>query len=523
VLLVLEATRRTSGLALVVIVLVLCLYALLGFLLPERVATRPVALSRLMVYLGIDTNALLGAALQVVTIVVVPFVIMGQVLNRGGGADYFTDLAMAMMGRYRGGAAKIAVVGSALFGMISGSAVANVAGVGAITIPLMKRSGFPAHIAGAIEAVGSTGGQLMPPVMGAAAFLMAEYLQVPYSEVMIAAALPAFLYYAALFIQVDLEAAKRGITGAPLERRPSLRRVLLDGWHFPIPFAILILGLVSWNLEPEYAALLATAVLVLFSVGFGYKGKRLSPKAAVIALVSAGGASLDMIVITAAAGLLIGVLNLTGLAFGLTLQLVAASGGSLAILLVATAAVGILLGMGMPTVGVYVILATLAAPALIQAGLAPMQAHMFVLYFGMMSMVTPPVALAAFAAANLAGADAWRTGWTATRVGWCAYIIPFLFAASPTLLLMGNPLDITLSAVTALLGVLMGAAGVVGHLRLPLSAPLRALFVAVGIALLVPVDAFVGAWLMNAAAFTVACVLLGRETIVKGELASGSA
>jgi TRAP transporter 4TM/12TM fusion protein len=392
-----------------------------------------------------------------------------------------------------------------------------------IVIALMKRSGFPAHIAGAIEAVGSTGGQLMPPVMGAAAFLMAEYLQVPYSEVMIAAALPAFLYYAALFIQVDLEAAKRGITGAPLERRPSLRRVLLDGWHFPIPFAILILGLVSWNLEPEYAALLATAVLVLFSVGFGYKGKRLSPKAAVIALVSAGGASLDMIVITAAAGLLIGVLNLTGLAFGLTLQLVAASGGSLAILLVATAAVGILLGMGMPTVGVYVILATLAAPALIQAGLAPMQAHMFVLYFGMMSMVTPPVALAAFAAANLAGADAWRTGWTATRVGWCAYIIPFLFAASPTLLLMGNPLDITLSAVTALLGVLMGAAGVVGHLRLPLSAPLRALFVAVGIALLVPVDAFVGAWLMNAAAFTVACVLLGRETIVKGELASGSA
>jgi TRAP transporter 4TM/12TM fusion protein len=379
----------------------------------------------------------------------------------------------------------------------------------------MKRSGFPAPIAGAIEAVGSTGGQLMPPVMGAAAFLMAEYLQVAYTEVMIAAALPAFLYYAALFVQVDLEAAKRGITGAPVEALPALRRVLLDGWHFPLPFAVLILGLVSWNLEPEYAALLATALLVLFSIAFGYKGVRLSPKAALMALVSAGGAALDMIVITAAAGLLIGVLNLTGLAFGLTLQLVAASGGNLAVLLVATAAIGILLGMGMPTVGVYVILATLAAPALVEAGLAPMQAHMFVLYFGMMSMVTPPVALAAFAAANLAGADPWRTGWTATRVGWCAYVIPFLFAVSPSLLLVGGPAIVIVSALTAVLGIFMAASGVVGHWRVPLRAGTRLLFAASGIALLVPLDAFPGAWALNVAAFLLAALLIGREILAK--------
>ncbi|HEX2116958.1 MAG TPA: TRAP transporter fused permease subunit, partial [Alphaproteobacteria bacterium] len=317
--LVLEATRRTSGWSLIIIILVLCAYALLGWMLPEQIATRPVALSRLMVYLGIDTNALLGGALQVAAIVVVPFVIMGQVLTRCGGSDYFTDLSMAMMGRFRGGSAKIAVVGSAFFGMVSGSAVANVASVGTITIPLMKRAGFPGQLAAAIESVGSTGGQLMPPVMGAAAFLMAEYLQVPYGDVMVAAILPAFLYYAALFVQVDLEAAKRRITGTPLAQIPPLGRVLRSGWHFPIPFAVLVLGLLVWNMEAEYAALLATAMLILFAMVFGYKGSRLSARGAISAVTSAGGAVIDIIIITAVSGLLIGVLNLTGLAFGLTL------------------------------------------------------------------------------------------------------------------------------------------------------------------------------------------------------------
>lgn len=510
-LLVLEATRRTSGLTLVIIVLVLCTYALLGWMLPEQIATRPVALSRLVVYLGIDTNALFGGALQVAAIIVVPFVIMGQVLTRCGGSDYFTDLSMAMMGRYRGGSAKIAVVGSAFFGMVSGSAVANVASVGSITIPLMKRSGFPAALAGAIESVGSTGGQLMPPVMGAAAFLMAEYLQVPYSDVMVAAILPAALYYAALFVQVDLEAAKRGIAGAPLAQIPRLLGVLRQGWHFPIPFIVLVLGLLVWNMEAQYAALVATALLVLFGVLFGYKGQRLRLPDAVSAIVSTGGAVMDIIVITAVAGLLIGVLNLTGLAFGLTLQLLSVSGGSLAVLLVVTAVVAIILGMGLPTVGVYVILATLAAPALIKAGMSPMQSHMFVMYFGMMSMVTPPVALAAFAAANIAQSDPWKTGWTATRVGWCSYIIPFLFALSPTLLMQGTAFDIVASTITALLGVLLGTAAVVGHLRDKLSGWLRAAYLIVGVALLVPTDMFVGAGWMNLVAFVLGAGLTALE------------
>ena len=509
--LVMEATRRTSGWSLIIIILALCAYALLGWMLPDEIATRPVALSRLMVYLGIDTNALLGGALQVATIVVVPFVIMGQVLTRCGGSDYFTDLSMAMMGRFRGGSAKIAVVGSAFFGMVSGSAVANVASVGTITIPLMKRAGFPGHLAAAIASVGSTGGQLMPPVMGAAAFLMAEYLQVPYVEVMVAAILPAFLYYAALFVQVDLEAAKRRIAGAPLAQIPPLGRVLREGWHFPIPFIVLVLGLLMWNMEAEYAALIATALLIGFAMLFGYKGSRLSPRAALAAIVSAGGAVIDIIIITAVAGLLIGVLNLTGLAFGLTLQLLSVSGGSLIVLLVVTAIVAIILGLGLPTVGVYVILAALAAPALIKAGISPMQAHMFVMYFGMMSMVTPPVALAAFAAANIAQSDHWKTGWTATRVGWCSYIIPFLFALSPTLLMEGQVFDIVASTITALIGVLLGTAAVVGHLRDEVPAGRRVVYLVVGVVLLVPTDMFAGAGWLNLVAFAVSAVLLAYE------------
>jgi TRAP transporter 4TM/12TM fusion protein len=361
-------------------------------------------------------------------------------------------------------------------------------------------------MAGAIEAIGSTGGQLMPPVMGAAAFLVAEYLQVPYREVMIAAFLPAFLYYAALFIQVDLEAAKRGIAGAPLDRLPALGRVLLQGWHFPIPFAILILGLVSWNLRPEYAALMASIALLAFAMIFGYDGKRLGLASALRTIIGTAGVVLDIVI----------VLNLTGVAFGLTMQLLTASGNNIVILLGMTAIVAIILGMGMPTVGVYVIMATLAAPALTKAGIAPMQAHLFVMYFGMLSMVTPPVAFAAFAAANIAGADFWKTGWTAARVGWSAYIVPFLFALSPQLILRGNPIEVMTTASTAVLGVFMGSVAMVGYLRKPILPALRPVYLAIGIMLLFPVDLFRGAGMANLIGVALAVTAIGYE-ILRGK------
>ena len=511
VLLVFEASRRVTGISLVLIVLALCAHALLGWMLPGSFASRPVSLSRLIVYLGIDTNALLGGMLQIAVVVVVPFIIMGQVLTRCGGSDFFADLAAALMGRFRGGAAKIAVAGSALFGMISGSAVANVASVGTITIPLMKRAGFPAATAAAIEAVGSTGGQIAPPVMGAAAFLMAEYLQVPYATVMVAAVIPAILFYAALFFQVDLESAKLGIHGAPRESLPSLAQTLREGWHFPIPFLVLIGGLLWWNLEAEYAALLATAILIGLALLVPYKGRRVRPLEALTAIVSAGGAVVDIIAITAISGILIGAMNITGVAFSLTQQIISLSGGSLALLLLITALASFVLGLPLPTLGVYVILATLAAPALTQAGIAPIQAHMFVLFSGILGMVTPPVALAAFAGATIAQSDQWKTGWVATRLSWCAYLIPFMFAYSPQLVMNGTPLDVVLRLAVTLAGILAGTVAVVGFLKTRVTLASRILFAVIAVMLLAQPTMFDGAVWLNIAGALAGAAAIGWE------------
>jgi len=510
-LLVLEGTRRMAGFSLVAFTLAGVAYAMLGHHLPGVFEARPVDFTRLLVYLGLDTNALLGTSLNIAVIVVVPFILLGQLLSRCGGSEFFTDLAMAWMGRYRGGAAKIAVVGSAFFGMISGSAVANVSAVGVVTIPLMKRSGFPAQLAAAIEAVGSTGGQLMPPVMGAAAFLMAEVLQVPYVDVMVAAIIPAFLYYLALFFQVDLEAAKRGIKGESSERVPQVLAVLRAGWYFPLPFGLLIYALVAWNWAAEYCALLAAAVLIACSLAFGYKGRRVPLADMLKAIVSTGAAVVDLILICAVAGMFIGILNISGLAFGLTLQLLTITGQNLPALLALTAVMAIVLGLGLPTVGVYVIMATLIAPALVKVGIAPMAAHMFLLYFGVMSMVTPPVALSAFAAANIAGADVDKTGWTATRIGWAAYIVPFLFVLSPSLLMAGNPLVIAWAVLTAGLGIWMGTIGVVGYFYAPLSPGRRWLFVVAGVLTLIPADMFPGAAYTDLVGLALGAALLARE------------
>ena len=511
VLLVFEASRRVTGIALVLIVLALCAHALLGWMLPGPFASRPVSLSRLVVYLGIDTNALLGGMLQIAVVVVVPFIIMGQVLTRCGGSDFFADLAAALMGRFRGGAAKIAVVGSALFGMISGSAVANVASVGTITIPLMKRAGFPPETAAAIEAVGSTGGQIAPPVMGAAAFLMAEYLQVPYATVMVAAVIPALLFYAALFFQVDLESAKLGIHGAPRENLPSVGQALREGWHFPIPFFVLIGGLLWWNLEAEYAALLATAVLIGLAMVVPYKGRRIRPLEALNAIISAGGAVVDIIAITAVSGILVGAMNITGVAFSLTQQIISLSGGSLAMLLLITAFASFILGLPLPTLGVYVILATLAAPALTQAGISPIQAHMFVLFSGILGMVTPPVALAAFAGATIAQSDQWKTGWVATRLSWCAYLIPFMFAYSPELVMNGAPWDVLLRLAITLAGIFAGTVAVVGFLATRVAPASRILFAAVALMLLAQPTMFDGAGWLNIAGALAGAAAIGWE------------
>jgi TRAP transporter 4TM/12TM fusion protein len=394
------------------------------------------------------------------------------------------------MGRKRAGPAKICVVGSAMFGTISGSAVSNVASVGVFTIPMMKRSGYSARDAGAIEAVGSTGGQLMPPVMGAAAFLMAELIEMPYSAVALAAAIPAVLYYFGLYAQVDLIAGK-GRFERLTDAIPPVFEVLREGWHFLIPFAVLLFTMFFWERSPEVSAI--SSSLVMFAVGLarGYKGHRLTFGDLFGSLASTGRSTTDLFMTLAAAGFVIGVLNATGLSFALTLILVKLAGANLFLLLVAAGGIGIVLGMGMPTTAVYILLATLMAPSIVETGVTKMAAHMFVLYFGMLSMITPPVALAAYAAANISKAGVMETGWAACRIGWVKFVLPFMFVLSPTLLMIGTPTAIIYDSVTAFLGVYYATVGIVGFFQREIGPVFRIAMIATGAAAIIP-DSSIG-------------------------------
>jgi TRAP transporter 4TM/12TM fusion protein len=512
ILLVLEASRRISGLGFVGIIAAMAVYIFVSPHFSAAFQTRPVSPERLLVYLGLDTNGIISTILQVAVLVVIPFTILGQVLARTGGADFFADIAMSAMGRFRGGAGKIAVVGSALFGMVSGSAVSNVLAVGIVTIPTMIRSGFSPYRAAAIESVGSTGGQLMPPVMGASAFIMAEFLQVSYGTVCIAAAIPAFLYYACLFFHVDLEAAKHRIGAAAIADAPPVGEVLKSGWHFLVPIAFLIAGLVYpevFRLTPEKVAIVATAMLMLFALVFGYRGRRASVGQVLKAIVETGRVSLDIILIGAAAGLMVGIMSISGLAFGMTLQLVALSGDNIFLLLLLIAVLAFLLGIGLPTVSVYILTATLLAPALIKLGVTPMAAHMFVMYNGILSMITPPVAFAAYAAANIARTDGWTTGWIACLVGWSTFLLPFLFVLTPSLLMDGPTVAIVFNLARVLFGIYLGTAAVVGFALSPLSPPARVLYGLMALAVVLPPEGFAGAAWIDAAGVATAVALLG--------------
>ena len=508
--LLLEALRRATGNALPVIIAFFILYALFADLVPGGLQGRPTDWRQLIAYLTIDINGMLGIPIKIGTTIVVMFILFGSLLSTTGGSRFFTELALLGMGRFRGGSAKIAVVASALFGSISGSAVANVVATGVVTIPMIKKSGYAPHQAGAIEAVASTGGQLMPPVMGAAAFLMAEFLQVPYSEVVLAALVPALLYYAALFIQADLEAARMGITRVPQADIPRARDVL-PGLHFVVPFIVLIVLLFNFNMQPETAALWAALVLVVGALAFGYRGKRPRIRELLDGVRTTGISVIEIILITAGAGFVIGVLSLSGLGFNLTLALVQIGSGSMILLLLLSAVVCIILGMGLPTAGVYVLLAALVAPAMVKVGITPMAAHLYVMYFGMMSMITPPVAIAAYAAAGLARADPMRTGWEACRFGWSAFVVPFLFVLSPTLLLMGAADAVAFAVVTAVLGIWLVSIAMIGYFMRPISAPLRMLFAIAGILALIPAGAFPGAVWTDIVGAALGIVLIARE------------
>ena len=511
ILLIMEASRRTNGWGFVSMIAAMAIYVYISPHLPGDFQTRYVSPQRMTVYLGLDINGAIGSILQVAVMVVIPFTILGQVLARTGGADFFADISMSAMGSFRGGAAKIAVVGSALFGMISGSAVSNVLAVGIVTIPTMVRSGFTPYRAGAIEAVGSTGGQLMPPVMGAAAFIMAEFLQVPYGAVCIAATIPALLYYACLFFHVDLEAAKHKIGAAKVADAPSVKDVLKSGWHFLVPIVFLVFALMYPDvtlLTPEKAAIVSTAILMVLALIFGYRGRRLGILDMLKAIMETGRVSLDIILIGAAAGVMVGIMSISGLAFSMTIQLLTLAGGNVFLLLLLIAVLAFVLGIGLPTVSVYILTATLLAPALIKLGVTPMAAHMFVMYNGILSMITPPVAFAAYAAANIARTDGWTTGWIACVVGWSTFLLPFLFVLTPSLLMDGSVIEIVLNFSRVLFGIWLGTMAAVGFSFARLKVVGRMLYAVIALTVVLPPETFAGAIWINATGVTAAVIVL---------------
>jgi TRAP transporter 4TM/12TM fusion protein len=453
VLLVLEGTRRLLGWALPLTAAAFIGYAL--FFTTVDAAT-------LLDQLYLTTEGIFGTVLGVSAAYVIVFVLFGSFMERSGTGRLFMDFAIAATGRSAGGPGKVAVVSSSLFGTVSGSAVANVMVTGQITIPLMKRTGFRPSFAAAVEAVASTGGQIMPPVMGAAAFVMAEFLGVSYLQVTIWALVPALLFYVAAFATVHFEARREGLEGLPASEVPKLSRVLRERGHLFLPIALLLGTLLTGYSAPRAAFF---GLLACFPVALLRRGTRegIGLGTLLDALEDGARNTIPVAMACACAGIVIGTIALTGLGIGLTALLVTLAQNSLLVALLVTMVAGIVLGMGMPTTPAYIVMVALLVPALVKLGVVTPAAHMFAFYFAILSAITPPVALAVYAAAGLAKSELWSTGLAAVRLGAAGFLVPFLFVYQPELLLIGEPGRVAVAVGTAMLGVLALAAALTGH------------------------------------------------------------
>lgn len=445
-----EASRRAVGKSLAIVVIVFILYAFFGQYMPGFLVHAGMDISRLtsVVYLG--TDGIYGTAIYASASYIVLFVILGAVFNETGVGDYFTKLASRVFGKFRGGPAKIAVVASGLFGSISGSAIANVIGTGTFTIPMMKKCGFEDEYAAAVEASASTGGQIMPPVMGATAFLIAEYLGIPYFSLVKAALIPAVLFYVAILMTVDLYARKHDIKGVPESELPTWKE-LGRNVYLILPLIYLIISMSVFKMtvtKSGITSIIATIVCTLFSA----RNRITLEKLKRIVKASINGAK-PVAVACGVVGIIIGIVMGSGLGFRMSSMLIQISNGQLGILLVLTMVVSLILGMGVPTTAAYLMLALLVVPALKQMNVLPLAAHLFIFYFGIISNVTPPVALAAYAAAGVARCNPTKTGIFAFKLSLSGFILPFMFVYNPVLLMQGNWLEIIQSLITALLGI----------------------------------------------------------------------
>ena len=459
-LLVLEAARRTVGWILPGMGCLAIVYAALGAYLSETYAGHGgFSLHRIFTDIYLTEQGIYGAPLSIMFRLVVLFIIFGVLLSKTGGTGFLIDLSQSLFSRFAGGPGKVAVVASGLFGTISGSAVANVMVDGWITIPMMKKTGFKAHVAAGVEAAASTGGQLMPPVMGSAAFMMIQFVGTSYFQIIKAAAIPGILYYLALFAAVHFYAVKYGLKGIAPEKAFAVEDLLRRGTVFFLPLVALTVALAYYS--PSRAVLLAMAVLLI--VSSFRRQSRLKIRTAVESLREAGLDSVSTVCAAASVGIVIAMVMLTGLGLRLPGLIMGIAGNNLLLLLVLVMITSIILGMGLPTVVCYLLLATIMAPALVKFGVPLMAAHLFILYFGCLSMITPPVALAAYAAGAIGGADLMKTGFAAWKLALSGFIVPFMFVYGPPLLLKGTPIEIAQAFVSASLGVIVLGAAIMGY------------------------------------------------------------
>lgn len=453
-ILLLEGTRRIYGAILPVIAIIFLLYCYFGKFFSGGLGHIGYSWKKTISYM-LGYEAVFGSPINASATMVFLFMVFGAFLTFSGAGQFFIDLAMSIAGSKRGGPAKVAVISSALFGTVSGNSVANVASTGAFTIPLMKSVGYKSKFAGAVEATASSGGQIMPPILGSAAFIMAELLGVPYSEIMLAAIIPALLYFFTVLLMVDIEAAKNDLKGVDKEKLPK-RSYVLKNMYMLAPLVVLTVVLTVLNQSPIRAASWGILACVVI---FVIKNKKLNFKMILDAMADGAKAACGMICACGTAGIVVGVLNMTGAGIKFASFVVEIAGGNLLIALILTMLASLVLGMGLPTSASYIICAAVAAPALIDMGLMPLQAHMFVFYFACISAITPPVAMAAYAGATISGAKPMEVGFTACKLGICAFIVPFMFCYAPTLLWKGAALDIVVTIITALLGATMLAYG----------------------------------------------------------------
>lgn len=436
-----EGARRHCGPVLTVLGCLFLAYGFYGWLAPGVFEGAQINPARYILYLYTDSNGVPGLVLNVAANQILGFIVFGATLTAVGGSDAMTRIALSFMGHKRGGPAKVAILGSSMFGSLSGSTVANVMSTGVVTIPMMKKAGFPPKYAGAIEAVASNGGQIAPPVMGATAFVIAEFLQVSYAKVVLAALIPAVLYYFLLYCQVDRYAYYNNIQGEDRKDLPRQKDALLKSWPLLAPIGVLVWFLFIQGYAPGKSALIASGVSLLLYAVTTAKVKDY-PAILKNILVNGGTILIPIIMVSGVAGIIIGTINITGLGFSITMSLgrIAEVGGVIP-LLATTAVLAIILGVGMPTTGVYVILSVLLAPALIRFGINDMSAHLFIFYFGLLSMLTPPVAVASYSAASIAESDMWETGIVGVKLAITAYLLPFVFVLNPALLMNGDTDD----------------------------------------------------------------------------------